>query len=146
MPEPTDGFFPHSYFHVGLVVPDFEAATRELPLALGLTFNESHESTYGPDTIRVAYARPGPPFLEVVQGTPGGQWNTEGGPRMDHVGYFSHDLEADIAQLEAAGLPLDIDGRVYGNPFVYHRGTHTGMRIELIDGARRESLLNRILG
>ena len=73
------GIYPHSYFHVGLVVADIEAAMAQLGPALGLTFNEPHTSVYGGETIHVAYARQGPPYYELVEGSPGGRWNTERG-------------------------------------------------------------------
>lgn len=143
--ETAAGFFPHSYFHVGLVVADIEATMAELGPALGLEFNEPHVSVYGGETITVAYARQGPPYYELVQGSPGGRWNSEG-CSMDHVGYFSRDLDADVATLEAAGLPVDIDGREHGSFFTYHRSPVTGMRVELIDGARYDWLMRSIRG
>jgi catechol 2,3-dioxygenase-like lactoylglutathione lyase family enzyme len=146
MSDETDGFFPHSYFHVGLVVRDLDAAIAELGEALGLTFNPPHESVYGPDTIRVAYARQGPPYVELVQGGPGSQWDTSNGPHLDHVGYFSHDLDADVAALEAAGLPIAIDGRRHGGFFTYHRAVQAGMRVELIGAPWRERVLRSIRG
>ena len=144
MTEQRAGFYPHSYFHVGLVVADIDAAMAQLGPALGLTFNEPHTSVYGGETIHVAYARQGPPYYELVQGSPGGRWNTEHGSVVDHVGYFSHDLDADVAALEAAGLPVDIDGREYGSFFTYHRSSSTGMRVELIAGDRYDWLMGTI--
>jgi hypothetical protein len=112
-----------------------------------LTFNPSHTSEYGGETIRVAYAREGPPYFELIQGTPGGQWDAGAGPRtMDHVGYFSNDLDADAAALESAGMPIDIDGRTYGAKFTYHRAAGLGMRIELVDVARYDALMSMIRG
>ena len=140
------GFYPHSYYHVGIVVPDFSATVAELSAALGLTFNPPHESVYAGDRIRVAYAPQGPPYYELIQGSPGSQWDSTGGPRIDHVGYFSHDLDADIAALEAAGLPISIDGRPHGVPFTYHRAAAAGMRIELVAEAMRARLLRSIHG
>jgi catechol 2,3-dioxygenase-like lactoylglutathione lyase family enzyme len=144
MANHTPGYFPHSYYHVGLVVPDIDAAIAELGGALGLHFNPPHESVYGPDTITVAYAQQGPPYFELVQGAPGSQWDTIAGPHLDHVGYFSHDLEADVATLEAAGLPVDVDGRQYGAPFTYHHAPAGGMRVELVSEAIRERLLRSL--
>ncbi len=138
------GFYPHSYYHVGIVVPELEPAMEELSRALGLTFNPPHESVYAGDRIRVAYASQGPPYYELIQGSPGSQWDTAAGPRIDHVGYFSHDFEADIRALEAAGLPIAIDGRPHGVPFTYHLSALAGMRVELVAESMRERLLARI--
>lgn len=146
MTATAPGFFPHSYFHVGIVVPDIEAAMAEMAPALGLTFNQPHVSVYGGETITVAYAKEGPPYYELVQGSDGGRWNTSSGPVMDHVGYFSNDLDADVATLEAAGMPVDIDGRSYGSFFTYHRSAASGMRVELIAGDRHDWLMQTIHG
>jgi Glyoxalase/Bleomycin resistance protein/Dioxygenase superfamily len=129
------------FFHVGVVVEDLAAAMEELQRTLGLEFNEPHESTYGDSHIRVCYSLQGPPYVELIEGEPGSMWSTSGGPRADHVGYFVDDLEGARAQLEAAGMPVDIDGMAFGGRFTYHRMRHTGMRIELIDAARREALI-----
>ena len=94
----------------------------------------------------MAYGRQGPPYIELVEGAPGSQWDTTGGPRLDHVGYFSHDLDADVATLEEAGLEMHIDGRRYGAPFTYHRACAAGMRVELIDVTRRAGLLASLEG
>jgi hypothetical protein len=124
-----------------VIVEDIEAAIAELSAGLGLEFNEPHESTYGHSHIRVCYSLQGPPYVELIQGQPGSLWSTTGGPHADHIGYFVDDLEASQAKLEAAGAPVDIDGKQFGNRFAYHRAPASGMRIELIDAAKRPSLL-----
>lgn len=133
-----------TFFHVGYVVEDIERAAAELGVALGLHFNEPHESRYGEWTILVCYASDGPPFVELVQGEPGSPWDTSRGSRADHIGYFAPDLARDKRALERAGLPIDIDGTEYGGKFTYHRAPHAGMRLELIDEARRAPLLERL--
>jgi hypothetical protein len=144
--RPSFGFFPDSYFHVGLVVEELEPAIDELKASLGLSFTPPSESEYGGTVIRVAYSRPEPPFIELVQGAPGSPWDTRDGSHVDHVGYFSTDLDVDAAALEAAGLTMAIDGRVHGSSFTYHSGKATGMRVELIDVGQRDRLLKWILG
>lgn len=133
-----------TFFHVGVIVEDLDAAIDELSRTLGLEFNEPHESSYAGSHIRVCYSLQGPPYLELIQGEPGSMWDTEGGPHADHVGYFVDDLEAGMARLERAGCPVDIDGVAFGGRFSYHRSNRAGLRIELIDAARREPLLSSI--
>jgi hypothetical protein len=135
-----------SYFHVGVLVEDIDLAMEELGKTLGLHFNEPHDSQYGPWKIRVSYSREGPPYVELVQGERGGPWDITGGPRADHLGYFTDDLDVDKRRLEAAGMPIDIDGTEYGGVFTYHRSVHSGLRVELIDASRRDALLARISG
>jgi hypothetical protein len=133
-----------AYFHVGVIVEDLGAAIEELSRTLGLEFNEPHDGVYGDSHIRVCYSLQGPPYLELIEGEPGSLWSTTGGPRPDHVGYFVDDLDVARRKLEAAGMPVDIDGQAYGSPFTYHRPTHTGLRVELIDASRRDALLKSI--
>lgn len=135
---------PGEFFHVGVIVEDLDAAAQELGRTLGLEFNAPHESTYGDSHIRVCYSLQGPPYLELIQGEPDSMWSTSAGPRPDHVGYFVSDLEAARARLEANGMPVDIDGIAFGGRFTYHRAPHTGLRVELIDEARRKALLAEI--
>src|ERR1700761_4262833 len=109
MPEQLGAFF-----HVGVIVEDIDAAIEELSRALGLEFNEPHESTYGDSHIKVCYSLQGPPFLELIQGEPGSMWSTTGGPHADHVGYFVDDLAGTMDHLVESGSPIDIDGTSYG--------------------------------
>lgn len=133
-----------TYFHVGLVVEDLDAAIEELSRTLGLEFNEPHDSTYGDSHIRVCYSLQGPPYVELIQGEPGSLWDTAGGPRADHLGYFVDDFEASKQRLIDSGMPVDIDGMQWGRTFSYHRSSHSGLRVELVDSARREQLIASI--
>jgi catechol 2,3-dioxygenase-like lactoylglutathione lyase family enzyme len=147
MPRPEQPSRPAigTYYHVGLVVAEIEPAIAELERLLGLEFVEPHESTYGA-TIRVAYSRPGPPFIELIEGSPGSPWETAGAPRIDHTGYFTEDLDRDTSRLVGEGMVVEMDGREYGTPFVYLRAPRSGLRIELVDASLRGLLLATILG
>jgi hypothetical protein len=126
------------YFHVALVVEDLAASMGELTAALGVRWDEPHDSRYGEWSIRVVYSLD-PPFIELVQGEPGSPWDTSAGPRLDHIGYFSDDVLADSARLEAAEVPIDFDPAPYGRggAFAYHRAPSSGLRIELVTSAGR---------
>lgn len=128
------------YFHTGIIVEDIELAREELGRALGLHFAPAHQSTYDGKTIEVCYSREGPPYVELIQGAAGSHWDTAPGARMDHLGYWSEDLEADMRTLEENGLAVDIDGIAYGGRFSYHRTVHSGLRVELVDISRKESI------
>lgn len=134
------------YFHVGIIVEDIEAAREELSRALGVHWGATHESSYGKATIRVCYSREGPPYVELVEGEPGSTWDTARGSHVDHLGFWSEDLDADMRRLEAEGLPVDIDGTKFGRRFAYHRTQHSGLRVELIDVAIREAILAQAAG
>jgi hypothetical protein len=126
------------FFHVGLVVPDLAAAMHELSDALGSRWHEPHASRYGEWSITVTYSeQTGPPWLELISGSPGSPWDPAGGARMDHIGYWSGDLSADRCRLESAGVALEYDGTELGGKWLYLRASLAGLRIELLDIARQ---------
>ena len=132
------------YFHAGLLVADLEAAMQELTHALGVTWNEPHESRYGSSRLRATYSREGPPFIELIEGD--GPWTPRrASSEIDHLGYWSEDLERDKLHLQRAGLPIEIDGSEHGVDFTYHRAAKAGVRIELI-GPVRGALLRHSIG
>lgn len=127
-------------FHIGVIVDDLDAALMELtemfgyewcpPLAvqtpvvladgemmLDLRF------TYSVTTPRV----------EVVQAISGTLWVPAPGSGIHHAGYWSDDLTADSALLEANGYLTEAKGvRPDGTPaWAYHRSS-SGPRIELV--------------
>src|SRR4249919_1547619 len=129
MTDPTTSPF----YQVGIIVPDLEPAMEELGTALRLTWGRIVEVDYPPAPIRFVFSVQGPPHIELIEGPDEGPWSSAGGPRIDHVGYWSSDVAADKRELEARGLAIDVDGEQLGNPiFTYHRTEHSGMRVELI--------------
>jgi hypothetical protein len=120
------------YFQVALIVPSLDDAMRELEATLGLTFWEPLDREIGPWAIRVAFSREGPPFLELTEGQPGSPWDPTGAPRVDHIGWWTRDIDTDAQALEEAGAPVEVDGRPHDKPFTYHRGPATGIRYELV--------------
>lgn len=137
----SDGAGLPPFFQVGILVADLEAAMDELGRALGLTWAEPQDRRLGEWTCRVTFGRPGPPYLELIEGPPGSPWDSEGGYRLDHLGLWTGDLDRERARLVAEGLPVDVEGTELSGPWTYHRGERTGLRIEVIDEARRPGLL-----
>lgn len=127
------------FFQVGIAVQDIEQAMAELGGALGVEWVGPTVRELGPTTLRVAFARTGPPYLELIEGSPGSIWDAPAGSFLHHLGYWSDDLAADAARLEASGIPLEVD---LGHAR-YHRSTSGGIRIELIDAAHRQNFLAR---
>jgi catechol 2,3-dioxygenase-like lactoylglutathione lyase family enzyme len=123
----------HPYFQVGVLVEDLEAAREELSNALGLEWSDIVVRENGPWTIRVCFAKQGPPYLELIEGPPGSPWEATHGSRIDHIGYWVDDLDASKKRLDDAGIALEHDGSAHGGVFTYHRGTKSGLRVELID-------------
>ena len=94
------------FFHVGIVVEDIEAAMAELSAALGVRWRKPNESKYPEWTVKVVLSIEGPPFLELIEGGKDeGPWDVSGGPRIDHIGYYSDDVMRDREYLAANGLP-----------------------------------------
>jgi len=133
------------YYHVGIVVEDIEAAMAELSACLGLTWPEPHVSEYGEWTIKVAYSMEGPPYIELVEGQPGGPWDTSKGPRIDHIGISACDIPGECARMTAAGLPLSFEPTSVGKPFrfCYHDAPSIGGRIEVVTEEVHKHLANR---
>lgn len=140
---PLDGFY-----HYGLVVKDFEQALEELGSNLGLEWASVQQRTFDvrqPNGIveasfRVTYSVTGPPHFEVIEPCPGTIWTFAGGG-VHHLGYWSDDLAGDSARLTEAGYVWegtyhhpDLDGP-FG--FTYHTLPSTGLRVELVDRARK---------
>jgi hypothetical protein len=93
--------------------------------------------------LRLVMSREGPPFLEVLQAPDGSPWGASDGPRIDHLGVWTADLERDRRRLVEAGAPVDIDGPALGRPFTYHRVDSAGARIELDDLVRLPAFVER---
>jgi glyoxalase/bleomycin resistance protein/dioxygenase superfamily protein len=127
------------FYQVGIIVPDLEPAMEELGATLGLTWGTVVEAPYEPAPIRFVFSVQGPPHVELIEGPDGGPWSSAGGPRIDHIGFWSPDVQAGKRELEQRGLPIDVDGETLGNPiFSYHRAESCGMRVELVSDALRE--------
>jgi hypothetical protein len=132
------------FYHVGVIVTDLEAAMRELTTAVGLSWSAPVDRYLGDAHNRVTFSREGPPFIELIQGEPGSDWDTSNGPRLDHLGFFSPDLDADKQRLACEGFELAIDGAALSGPWAYHLTKHAGMRLENVDESARGQVLARL--
>jgi hypothetical protein len=133
------------FYQVGFVVEDIEAAMAELSASIGVTWEPVRDVTIGEWDIRVSFTVEGPPHLELIEGEPGGPWDTANGSRIDHIGFWSKDVPADKASLVASGLPIHVDGAELGAPhYVYHSAPASGMRVELISSDVRAAFYERL--
>lgn len=124
------------YYHVGLVVTNFEAAIRTLGPILALHWAIPQTLSIPEGELRYTFSREGPPHVEVLQGPPATIWATDGRPYLHHLGYWSADFDADCQLLESLGLELIFDGAVVGRKVAYYQ-THYGFCIELVDEDRK---------
>jgi len=120
-------------YHVCFVVQDIDSATRQLTDTLGVDWSPIRDGRLEDWPYRIVFSLEGPPFLELIEGSPGSPWDASGGPRFDHLGFWSADVELDKQRLAARGAPIDFDAAEYGRPFTYHRLDTVGGRVELVD-------------
>jgi catechol 2,3-dioxygenase-like lactoylglutathione lyase family enzyme len=140
-------------YHVGVVVPDVRAAMDRYSEALGVTWSAVGDSRFDvlvdgrrqEARIAATYSLEGPPYLELVEERSGGVWAAEA-LGLQHVGFWTDDLEGTMARFDGAGMP----GRVRhlpaeGKPalFSYHDGG-AGLWWELVSTAFRPRLEARL--
>jgi Glyoxalase/Bleomycin resistance protein/Dioxygenase superfamily len=140
-------------FHTGIVVDDLAAAKEELGAQLGVTWHEGGGevllvTTDGAALTTTAYvlSKEGPHHLELVQSVPGTLYTPTPtpGPRAHHLGYWTDDVRAASAALEAQGLPLDTSmcfGRADAPPICAYHRAGDGFFVELVSTKMRKVLL-----
>ena len=130
-------------FQVGIVVPDIQAAMRELEAILGVrwaTPRVADEIWPGHTSV---FSLDGPLYIELIQGGPGSPWDPTGGPRIDHIGFWTDDIEADKQRIPAIpGVEAGVAG-LAGVPFAVFRGEASGANLEFIDSSIRRSWQTR---
>lgn len=124
------------YYHVGLVVANFNAAISGLSRILALHWGTPQTLSIPEGELRYTMSREGPPHLEVLRGPQETIWATDGGPSLHHLGFWSADFEADCQHLESLGLEMVFDGAAVGRKVAYYH-THYGFCIELVDEDRK---------
>ena len=89
---------------------------------------------------RAAWASAHRPWLELFEGAPGSPWHQPEGARIDHIGYWSDDLDRSAQTLIDAGyeleltIPTDTPG-LLGMAYMRHP---TGLRVEIHTSADKE--------
>jgi hypothetical protein len=141
-------------FHLGIVTDDITASMTQLSEALGVTWTAPgsagllfHGVDGSPQPQPVScISRQGPVHMDLIQGEPGTIWAAPDGPRLHHFAYWTDDLAADVQRLADDGWKLeltkpDADGR----PTVFaYLVREDGFRVELIDGAGKETYAQRL--
>ena len=135
-------------YHVGIVVPDIEAAKAHFTDLLGITWGpvvttEQYEVRDGdgnelvvPNTLCYSVE---PPHLELVLEVPGSVWECNEHSNLHHIGVWTDALPADSARYSELRGPLQLCGRAADGSlqqFSYHRDP-LGVRIELVDAAMK---------
>jgi catechol 2,3-dioxygenase-like lactoylglutathione lyase family enzyme len=140
-------------YHVGIVVPDVEAAKSHLTDLLGIAWGPVvHLDAYdvrafdegggdGTDLVfpnTLCYSTE-PPHLELVQEVPGSVWECNEHSNLHHIGVWTDALPADSARYTELRCPLQLCGRDADGSlqqFAYHHDP-LGVRIELVDAAMK---------
>jgi hypothetical protein len=122
------------YFHVGYVVPRLEDAMDEFTNTLGLRWEEPREHASGAQHWRLAYSLEGPPFVELIEGTPGTPWYATA-PRLHHLGRFTYDLDEEIERFTAARARIEVDGREISGRWAYFALASSGVLVEVIEAS-----------
>jgi catechol 2,3-dioxygenase-like lactoylglutathione lyase family enzyme len=135
-------------YHVGIVVPDVEAAMAHFTDLLGITWGpvvetEAFPVREGDGTERIVpntlcYSTE-PPYLELVEEVPGTVWECNEHSNLHHIGVWVDALPADSATYTELRCPLQLCGRDDDGAlvqFAYHRDP-LGVRIELVDIAMK---------
>jgi hypothetical protein len=147
LPDPLEGHMARSeLFHVGIVVPDIEAARAHLTALLGIRWGPVIETDNpfrwadGTDVtvagFQLCYSLDGP-HLELITEQPGTPWVCNEHSNLHHIGFFADSVEQGSQRLSTGACPLEIAG---WNPesgalgWTYHRDP-LGVRIEIIDVA-----------
>jgi hypothetical protein len=131
-------------YHTGVVVDDLDGTMAWLTSVAGYTWTDVVEvdqvaqTPSGEVTIpmRMVYSGASP-RLELLQTVPGTVW-TPADSGVHHIGYWSDDVEADLATLEESGMNCEVKSF---NPdgsgtllWAYAKGA-VGPRIELVSRA-----------
>jgi len=104
----SDGAIPTQIDHVGIAVLDLEAAVREYRAALGL--EPVHRERVEDQGVDEALFAVGASYVQLLAptgpDTPVGRFLARRGEGVHHVGYRVSDVEATLARLRQAGVPL----------------------------------------
>ena len=135
-------------YHVGIVVPDIEAAQARFSELLGITWGpivhtDDYEVRDGdgnelivPNTLCYSVE---PPHLELVLEVPGSVWECNEHSNLHHIGVWTDTLPAETERYSELRCPLQLCGRAADGSlqqFAYHRDP-LGVRIELVDATMK---------
>ena len=102
-------------YHLGVRVPDIDAAMAEMGAALGLTWcsvQERQQSVWTPQDgtqtvpLRFTYSAQGPQHVELLEGAPGSIWDGRTAPGAHHSGVWVDDVAAETSRLVGLGWTL----------------------------------------
>lgn len=138
---PTDAM---TAYHVCFAVPDLEAAMGELTAALGVRWGEPIRGRLETWDYSLVFSREAP-HIELISSVSGSPWDTDS-PRFHHMGFWAHCLDSTLDKWQDAGGEMFYDSRPAGRRFGYIDLPASGVRVEAVDEAQRESFLSTWVG
>jgi len=94
--------------HIGIAVPDLDAAVEQYGRALGL--RPAHRERVKDQGVEEVLFAAGDSFIQLLGAvgpdTPVGRFLERHGPGMHHIGYRVDDLAQALEHLRAEGIPL----------------------------------------
>lgn len=133
------------HFHVGIVVPDLEAARAQLGELLGVTWGPIVErdgdfvDASGEEVshhLRLCYSTVAP-YLELIEEVPGSVWVCNAHSNLHHLGFGSDAVAADSTRWSATGCPMAIGSRNNGAIWTAYHDVPIGVRLELVANAAK---------
>jgi catechol 2,3-dioxygenase-like lactoylglutathione lyase family enzyme len=129
------------FFHVGIVVPNLEAARERLTRLLGVQWHPIRENDvpvrHGDGReqtvhFRVCFSTEAPHF-ELIEEMPGTVWVCNEHSNIHHIAYYAGSLAGESGRLATAPCPLEVTrvGDQVPDTFAYHRDP-LGVRIEVL--------------
>jgi len=148
---PNRPIAPESYFHVGIVVPDLQAAVARFSDVLGIEFAEP--ATFDvprledpePHAAEVvaAFSMTQPPYYELIQAAGNGIISAANAGRILYFACWETDMAARMDALKRQGIGLDALFRMDANttPFaMITKPDLLGARIEYVDTVDRPAI------
>jgi catechol 2,3-dioxygenase-like lactoylglutathione lyase family enzyme len=109
--------FDSPYYHIGIVVHNFEEAIDHYSNVLGVKFTEPTDSILcienpqmqQTESIKVvaAYSRARSPYLELIQANGNGIFSEENAGRILYFGIWESDMEGRIQKLKQQGIGIE---------------------------------------
>ena len=131
---------PTDLYHAGIVVDDFDDALTRFSQTLGyqwcepVSIDQIITTPAGEQTVpmRIVYSVD-EPRIEILQTIPGTIW-TPADSGIHHLGYWSDDVDADVASLLANGMELEASTPLAdGSPLFAYCHAPGRTRVELVN-------------
>jgi len=117
------------------MVDDMEPSRDELTRVLGLEWTPA--KSRGDGDLSVCMSLQGLHYFELVVAGRGSRLTWRPSPRFDHLAYWTDNLTAESARLNAVGVPLVQEMR---EEIRFHHGPRTGLRLEMMAGSYRDTI------